>query len=222
MKRFVALMMLTWGCTTIDEPAARPPHDAGAPDATTPGGYTGPCEVWERTTSWGVLTMAHVDGDAPGTALDWTVFNPVRGSEILGRMHSYVAGDLEAFRGRVVPLGAGANADFATCTHCFIIERDCDAQGGNCQRGPYFPRSGTAVAHQVADASTDRAATIEFGAAEFHRVQIDETLHVTAAEPSDDCIYVERMFLSARTQYWLVDCDFAYQCEVAATLSQRH
>lgn len=66
------------------------------------------------------------------------------------RLTVLAAGDVGPLVGKTVDLGSGPNANYATCSHCFIVAIGC--QGSDCSRAAlFYPRSGSATFTSVAN-----------------------------------------------------------------------
>lgn len=222
------LALLAAACTKIPDPE-QTLVDAGAGGGGEGGGaffevpYAGRCTPVGNAIARDT-PMLFMPAPEPGASVSfYTVVVQMEESNTFWRLDGYVPGWPSELRGVERKLGVGVNADFATCVHCLLVFTDCDATGGNCQRGPYFAHSGTAAAPQIADAAGELF-TLDASFVELMPVTLDAALHITPLPDTEECFYWMRILVSGRTETAPIpaSCEQAYHCDLAPTAANRH
>ena len=220
----IVVLALAWGCADIPDPDARPSWDAGAPPdaAIDDGGYYGPCREYGTGISRGLIPMSlRAAPRGEGIAIQ-TVFRfAMPEVDEINRIELFTVGIPGELRGAVTDLGPGINGDLSTCVHCMLVFRKCAMDGYDCALGPYFPRSGRAVAPQVADAP-GAANSFQLSNVELVRVDIAADGSVQALSGDEDCLHFEAMTVSNTVTAAPATCDDSYHCQLADSASQRH
>ncbi len=186
------------------------------------GGYSGPCRVVDDFIERGTLSNYVLQANVGTPVVNFGLYiSPIQGQVTNNAsIDVYVAADpLLSIEGEIADLGTGANGNFATCSHCMLIYLDCNEDGLECFDGPYFPRSGRAVATRLA-LNPGEPFIFEMEGVELEPVDLDETtlLSVYAGQDDADCLYMDRFLISWNTE--LIDnCttfDF-FECPIEAT-----
>lgn len=104
------------------------------------------------------------------------------------RLTVLASGDPKVLAGTSAAVGAGDNANFATCTHCFVVAIGCT--GSDCSRAAlFYPRAGTAKFSTVASAAGETfGGTLEN--AELVQVTIDTQTQRSTPVAGGACIKV--------------------------------
>ena len=221
----IVLVALASGCADIPDPGARPGWDAGAPPpdaAIDDGSYSGPCGVYGKGISRGLMPMSLRSAPRGDGVAIQTVFRfGIPEVDEINRIELFTVGTPGELRGAVTELGAGANGDLSTCVHCMLVLRKCAVDGYDCELGPYFPRSGRAVAPQVAD-TPGAANSIQLANVELVRVDIAADGSMQTLSGDEDCLHFEAMTVSNTVTAAPAACDDSYHCQLADSASERH
>jgi hypothetical protein len=172
-------------------------RDAERPDLPAILGNPNPAEV---TSTDGVShsslqsceDFGTLAGDAAaikliGATLSSASFNAVARPQTT-KLTILASGDPTQLVGKSAPVGTGDNANFATCTHCFVVAIGC--AGSDCSRAAlFYPRSGSATFASVATAVGQTfEGTLEN--AELVQVTIDTQTQTSTPVAGGACIKV--------------------------------
>jgi hypothetical protein len=133
-------------------------QDAERPDLPSVIGNPNPAEVigkdgvsrssLQSCEDFGPLTGSSAAIRLIGTSLESASFNATDRPQTT-RLTILASGDPKVLAGKAAPVGAGDNANFATCTHCVVVAIGCS--GSDCSRAAlFYPRSGSAMFASVA------------------------------------------------------------------------
>ena len=156
-----ALMFMSAVVVALASACAAKPDDSGSADTAPPApvvapGTPGKADPTTVNAAPGRGPACEELGKLVGTSLtaklaDATVRSvtvPLANRPVPSRVGVIGVGDASALVGKTVALGAGVNADYATCDHCLVIAVGC---GTDCASAAWFyPRSGTGTFTAVA------------------------------------------------------------------------
>lgn len=143
-----AVIAILAACT---QDAKRPdlPAVLGNPD---PAEVTGPDGVSRSPLAacddFGTLSGSSATIRLIGSSLQSASFNATDRPQTT-KLTILASGDPAQLVGKNTAVGTGDNANFATCTHCFVVAIGCG--GSDCSRAAlFYPRSGSALFTSVA------------------------------------------------------------------------
>ncbi len=214
-------------CTSIPEPASRPPDAASADggdeagDAARDSAVTG-CRGggWRSLRGFGVL----ITGNAGGTQLlaGTGVFTEGDAGPIVYQV--IVTGRGDQIAGKTpVDLASAANASLATCQYCAVAQGQCVqiTQDAISCESQYQAVAGRA---RTVTAATEDGGTywIDVGDVALVRVIRREGFEAAETDPTD-CIALDRLTLQGQVVQVERPCPAAYDnlCQIADTASQR-
>jgi hypothetical protein len=171
--------------------------DAERPDLPATLGNPSPVEVvgndgvshssLQACEDFGTLSGSSAAIRLIGTSLASASFSAADRPEAT-KLTILASGDPALLVGKSTAVGTGDNANFATCTHCFVVAIGC--AGSDCSRAAlFYPRSGSATFAAVATAAGQ---TFEgkLENAELVQVTIDTQTQQSTAVAGGACIKV--------------------------------
>jgi len=171
--------------------------DAERPDLPATLGNPNPAEVTgkdgvshsslQSCEDFGALSGSSAAIKLIGASLASASFNALDRPQAT-KLTILASGDPAQLVGKTTAVGTGGNANFATCTHCFVVAIGC--AGSDCSRAAlFYPRSGSATFAAVANAAGQTfEGTLEN--AELVQVTIDTQTQASTAVPGGACIKV--------------------------------
>jgi hypothetical protein len=222
-RAVIAAALLAAACTDLAREPWFDPRDAApatdaAPDDAALVSDAG-CAIQGNLIGRAIPIDLLPAGDA-GAVVSAVVFNSntvvAMKPEYL-RVEIYTVGRPDDLRGVVVPLGAGNNAEWSTCTHCMLVYRHCSRAGELCDPNPYFPRAGRAVV--VEGAGVDGGPfEVDLTRVLLRPVTFDGTRVTPVA--SDECILFEPIVVAGPLA--TPSACQEQECAIAATADTRH
>lgn len=171
--------------------------DAERPDLPPTLGNPSPAEVigkdgvshssLQSCEDFGSLSGSSAAIKLIGTTLASASFNALDRPQTT-KLTILASGDPTQLVGKSAAIGTGENANFATCTHCFVVAIGC--AGADCSRAAlFYPRSGSAKFAAVATAAGQSfEGTLEN--AELVQVTIDTQTQRSTPVAGGACIKV--------------------------------
>ena len=110
------------------------------------------------------------------------------------RMTVLASGVAASLVGKTVALGTGDNANFETCTHCFVVAIGC---GADCSKAAFFyPRAGTAT-FTALSAATGGTFQGHLENADLEQVTLDTGTDHSTPVPNGSCMHVTSLDFKA-------------------------
>lgn len=165
------------------EPAAPPP----APGPSSSGG----CEDFGALSAGALVAV--LDPSAPAQMASFSV----SGRPVATSVRVIAYGEASALVGKPSVLGAGENANLATCTHCVLVGIGC---APDCSAATWFyPRKGmatlTAVASQAGQPFQGSLEDVE-----LEQVTVDPSTLTSTPVAGGACIRIPSLTFSATTE----------------------
>jgi hypothetical protein len=172
----------------LDSGASLNPTVSGQDAAPTGDASTEVCEELGALTATGVAALYDVDSR-------W-FRGGLSGRPVATDLAVAAMGSASSLQGALVTLGAGVNANYATCTHCLRVQLGCTAT--DCAGASnYFAKSGSALFNQVSSGPSQVFAG-QFVDVTLRPVTIDPKTFVST-EIAGPCFHLTSFTFSSKT-----------------------
>jgi hypothetical protein len=195
----IGIVALLAACASSDDSPASPAAASPADEPGSQAQVSGPAPAPSPTTDGACEGLGRLVGDAlqaRRTAPDVRMVSlPLTGRPVPSRVAVLGVGRELDLAGKTVALGAAANANYETCTHCLLIAIGCDAT--SCDGAVWFyPRSGSAT-FTAAGLADGEPFTGTLTDVELEEVSIDWATSTSRPVPGGACLRVQSLAFDA-------------------------
>ncbi len=198
----VGVVLMLAACSSSEQPGGTSP--VATPPSQQPGVTGGEGNVGSSPSPSSGAACEDL-GRLVGTSTDAKLASPTTRSVVLplanrpvpSRLAVVGVGTDAELAGKTVALGAGQNANYETCTHCFVVALGC---GTDCKSAAwFFPRSGTATFTAVPTAQGEPFKGV-FTDVVLEEVKLDFETGVSTKVEGGACLHVQELSFDATVQ----------------------
>ncbi len=197
-----AIALLLAACSSSGDPGGASPAVTNPPPQPGVTGNEGEVDPTPSpSTGSACEDLGRLTGTSIGAKLASetarSIVLPLANRPVPSRLSIIAIGSAADLTGKTVALGAAENANYETCTHCFLVALGC---GTDCKSAAlFYPRSGTATFTAVPSASGEPfKGTLTDVVLE--EVKVDFSTNVSTKVEGGACLKVQELAFDAVAQ----------------------